>query len=202
MADEQKKPEPVDEPQQPETDAAPDTFDTPPKSTRSRKPRARKSSGTSSTASTPRPRKSSGTRRKKVDIGKGMTELYASVGVGMSVIPSKRNVGGQPSNMLVGMTIVENAQQVGDAWQKLADENPAVRDVLERVVQASAVGTLLTAHMPIMATAALAYGLVPDNMAALFAGMFMSPEQQQAAAQQQAQQQAAAQQQHEQRAAA
>lgn len=118
---------------------------------------------------------SRGTRSKKIDIGKGMADLYASVGVGLTVIPSKPSPLGRPANQLVGMTIVEQASELGAAWAKLADENPAVREVLERVVTTGAAAAIITAHMPVLAIAGLAYGFVPDSMAPLvMAAMGMS----------------------------
>lgn len=183
MADDQKvTPLPIadDEPQQPESDTA-DQLPTEGKKPR-RSGQRKKPDGTTK----PRPRPSSSTRSrrgKKVDIAKGMAELYTVTGMGLSMVPTQKNIGGVSANFAVGTSIVEQSAAIGDAWAKAADENPAIRDALEKVLAVSVVGTLVSAHMPIVMAAVVAYGMVPPSMAAMFTP---APAPEQAQQQQQA----------------
>lgn len=150
----------------PEVDATPK--DTPPgKSRRTRATRTARAA----TGDKPAPRpKAAGRRKAKVDIRSSMTQLYVSVGMGLSMLPSKPGPLGVPATAAIGQTIAEQATVSADAWAKLADENPAVREALEKILTVSSVGALLAAHMPIVVVAAVSYGVVPAGVLAMFSG--------------------------------
>lgn len=165
---------PAVEQQQPETDKA--TFDQQPQAPKQRRGRTRKAS-TSSGASTPRRRSSSGTKKKratKAELTKGVAVMYAQVGVALSWIPSPQAQGYQPGISVaqaVGVTIADGAQRCGEAWAALADENEYVREALEKMIGASAVGLMVTAHAPIAIAAMTAAGRLPEGMGPMLAAI-------------------------------
>lgn len=166
------------EPQQPESDTAPDAVPGSGKSSRRRRaPKPKPSSSSSSKPSSSSASRSRGRRKPKTDIAAGMAGLYTSAGMAFSIVPGKPSpaFGGMPAPQAVGLNLASNAQACGEAWAKLADENDAVRDTLERILAVSAVGSLITAHLPIMAAAAIAYGVVPPELAAAFGGSGPKP---------------------------
>lgn len=155
----------------PEPQAAADALPKPARSSRRRKPR-----GTSGTATSPatKPRtRAAGKRRTRVDITKGLTSWYVTAGTAVSVIPSPRAA--EPMNgtvaQVIGLNMASNAQECAQAWAQLADENPAVREVLERVLTVSAIAAVITAHMPILAAAGIATGVVPPQAGAIIAAL-------------------------------
>lgn len=118
----------------------------PPKAPRTPRKRAASSSGTRTRS-----------RRKTVDIKAGMTDLYANVGLGVALIPGKP-LEGSPltTTQAVSATILESAEKCGEAWALVADENPAVKAQLERLLTASAWSAVIAAHLPILSAVALA----------------------------------------------
>lgn len=96
-------------------------------------------------AKPPREPKSSATLKRHV------TELYTAAG--MMVLPFD-----QPC----GTVVVNSADQCADALVKLSEENETVRKILEGMVQTSAIGAVLVAHMPII-MAIMAHHVAPDR---------------------------------------
>jgi hypothetical protein len=74
---------------------------------------------------------------------------------GMFVKPMEEMYGilamvAMPFNRGIGMTIAQQAHDCAEAWDYAAKESPAVRRVLNSVVQASVFGKLAAAHAPIL----------------------------------------------------
>lgn len=186
-AEEQPTSGPTLAPDGPEQPAGPDstaeaqpTPDTLPKArtSRRRKPRAKPAAG-SSTSSTSKPRARPATKRRtRVDITKGLTTWYVTVGATISAIPSPQAAEPMRGTVaqVIGLNMAQNAEECAAAWAQLADENQAVREVLERVLTVSAVAAVVTAHLPILAAAGIATGVVPPQAGAIIAAL-MADEQ-------------------------
>lgn len=114
--------------------------------------RRRRAKGEGTTASTspdaaPK-RAASGrtTTARKAPLAPRVEQLYTMLGLGVSFAPA-------PWAQPVGLAIGAQAADCAAAWDQLAKENPRVREALERLLTASAVGTLLAAHVPIILAA-------------------------------------------------
>lgn len=138
-------------------------LDSQPKEPKAAAPRARRTS-----TAKPRPQR----RAKAVDIEKGITELYTAIGLGVSLVPSKPSAINPEHTVTasIGYAIGEQAPKIGAAWKQIADDNPQVREALERLLTVSAVGALITAHAPILIVAATAAGMMPPTAGVVLAG--------------------------------
>lgn len=110
--------------------------------------------------------------RSRVKIGEGMTGLYTMVGVGLSMVPSApaKGVPNVTTTHAIGQAIVENAAACGQAWEKVAADNPAVKDALEKLLTVTSFGQLVAAHMPIIIAATVATGTVPAGLVGALGG--------------------------------
>lgn len=96
-------------------------------------------------AKAPKEPKSSATLKRHV------AELYAAAG--MMVLPFDQQC---------GTVVVNSADQCADSLVKLSEENETVRKLLEGMVQTSAIGAVIVAHMPII-MAVSAHHIAPDR---------------------------------------
>jgi len=62
-----------------------------------------------------------------------------------------------PFDQFIGSQIAENAENCAVAWDELARQNPQVKKMLESLIQTSAYGTIIAAHMPIIVAIATKY---------------------------------------------
>jgi hypothetical protein len=87
-----------------------------------------------------------------------LVEFYTMAGMAVAVMDKKDQV--------CGPAIAESAQQCAEAWDNLAQKNPAVRKALRSLLSASAVGAIVTAHLPIMIAILTQHmpGVIPPNM--------------------------------------
>lgn len=117
--------------------------------------RPRKPEGT--TARRPRPDRPPRTAKPRKDspaLKKAVMELYTSAG--MMVLPFDQQC---------GTVVVNSAEQCADAMIKLAEENDAVMRALQALVQTSAWGGVVAAHLPIiMAVTAHHFAPVRDRL--------------------------------------
>lgn len=149
---------------------------------RGRPPRTDKPAGAAK-ASTTRVRRAA---PPKVDIGARITDIYLMAGGALMMVPSPPAQGVAPQWMeaadgsrvqapgpsitrMVGSSVIDNAPALGEAWSKVADENPQVREAIERLLTVSVWGALITAHLPIAIAAGVAAGAVPPVVAQLLA---------------------------------
>lgn len=149
----------------PAAEVTPDVLPEKPKA--ERKPRAPRA------PRAPRTPRAAGTRAKRLDIASNMTQLYAAVGIGLSMVPSPQAVGHEPGvtvTAATGLALAEHAEACGQAWAKAADESPAVRDALEKLLTVSVWGAVISAHVPIILSAAAAAGAIPPALGAMLAG--------------------------------
>lgn len=58
-----------------------------------------------------------------------------------------------------GQVIVQSAPKIGEEWDNLAQANPAVRKALRSLTKATAVGTLVAAHLPIIMAISAHHGV-------------------------------------------
>jgi hypothetical protein len=71
---------------------------------------------------------------------------YGFFGMGIGMLEVKYL---QKPHMPIGTTIVESAEQCAKAWDKAAQNSPAVRRVLYRLVESSTLMMVAAAHTPI-----------------------------------------------------
>lgn len=71
-----------------------------------------------------------------------LTEFYVLAGMTVSMLDKKDQV--------CGPAIAESAESCAKAWDELAQKNPAVRHAIRSMLQVSAVGAVVSAHLPIM----------------------------------------------------
>lgn len=76
-----------------------------------------------------------------------ITAFYAMLGMGIGV-----------RDKYCGMAIVENSSKIAEEWDKLAQTNSAVRKALRSLTKATAVGTLVAAHVPIIMAVSAHHG--------------------------------------------
>lgn len=117
-------------------------------------------SGVRGKARTVKPAPAPRRRASKIDIKAGMIDLYTTLGFGIAMAPSKPSATDptQSVTMVVGQSIVANAESCAIAWERLAKENPAIRMALERMLTVSAFGAVIMAHAPILIVAVQASG--------------------------------------------
>lgn len=109
---------------------------------RARKPRTR----TEKTPRQPGASRSSSTRR--APLAPRVANAHMMIGLGVSFAP------GIPNGQAIGIALATQAETIGEAWEALAKENPRVREMLEKLLTAGAVGQLLMAYMPVALAAA------------------------------------------------
>lgn len=64
----------------------------------------------------------------------------------------------------VAMAISQSAEPVAYAWQQWAEESPAIKKFLQSMLEATGVGLVVTAHMPIVLTVASELGFLKKFM--------------------------------------
>lgn len=87
-------------------------------------------------------------------IANGMTRVYAQTGAMVGMF-----------DMQCGSAIMENAENVGKAWENLAKQNPAVRRALMTLMTGNALFEIVTAHTPMILAIMAHHG--PDKAKAL-----------------------------------
>jgi hypothetical protein len=139
------------------------------------------------TAPTERPRRAAATKDKpakdkpprarrapaaRIDIAKGMTELYVLGGGGLYMVPTPPAAGGEGATIaqVVGAAVIEQADACGNAWANYAKSNARARRALERFLQLTAGGVLFGAHAPIILAAMVATGAMPPDLVQQLAG--------------------------------
>jgi hypothetical protein len=99
-------------------------------------------------------------RARKAALGPRIANLYTMAGLGLAAVPN-------PATAAAGMAMVQNAAELGKAWEALAKDNPRVADALESLLTVSTVGTVVLAHLPVVFAALAAGGKLPPHLAAL-----------------------------------
>jgi hypothetical protein len=140
-------------PEMPPIEAPSDTAPTPPRRGRGR-PKGSTDKAPRATASTPRStaRKSTTPNLEK-RLGSSLTTLGT---LGCLVSPTD------------GMVILQGVPALAAALAKLADENPAVRANLERMLTAGAWSGVIAAVVPMVIGIMANHGAMPPAMAAMF----------------------------------
>lgn len=90
----------------------------------------------------PDPKKSGRPSKIKVEV----QNLYMAAGLGI-----------YPFDNAIGALIADNAENCAVAWDELAKKNASIKHALERLLETSAYGTLIAAHMPILVAVATKY---------------------------------------------
>ena len=72
--------------------------------------------------------------------------LYMAAGLGV-----------YPFDNAIGSLLADNAENCAVAWDELAKKNPSIKRTLEKLLETSAYGTLIAAHMPIAVAVATKY---------------------------------------------
>lgn len=106
-------------------------------------------------------RKAAGKRTPKVNISEGVAQLYAGLGLGLSMMPSKAMVsptGPTTQTALIGQALMANAADLGAAWQKAAEQDDRIKEAIERLLGVSVAGAIISAHLPIALAVMQAYG--------------------------------------------
>lgn len=80
-------------------------------------------------------------------IAKNLSKLYGTVGATV-----------YPFDQQCGQTILENADRMADSLEALANENAAVKRVLEKLAETSAWGTVFAAHAPVLLAVSMHHG--------------------------------------------
>lgn len=165
---------------EPEADAPPLRAKTPRKRPTTRAGRAAAKAQREAAGGKPAAPKRATTTRKstptaRINIKAQMSQLYTMAGVGLSMVPAQPNPKtGQVIPQAVGLALASNADACGQAWETLAKDNPRVRDALERLLTVSAVGSLITAHLPVIMAAVQASGGV-GGVAGMLGGTAPEP---------------------------
>jgi hypothetical protein len=107
----------------------------------------------------PRPAPAAGSRPRPASLEHRLTASITTMGtmVGMVHMPD-------------GLVIVSGAPQLSAALARLAAENPAVKQGLERMLTAGAWSAVLAAAVPIVAGLALNHGMLPGEFASVLKG--------------------------------
>lgn len=98
-----------------------------------------------STGDEPPNSKAKGKRRQAIPrwqkgvIANGMTKLYKRTGKIIKALDRD-----------IGIAVIENAEDCGEAWDDLARTNPRVRALLMKLISGGAWGAVLMAHLPIL----------------------------------------------------
>lgn len=147
-------------------DTAPETTPAPPPPADTlpggKPPRRRRATKTT-TDDAPKPARSRAKRSKPIDIAARMAELYGTMGALVAAVPSgpAAHAPELTVTQTIGLALVENAEPAAGALAQLAEDNPKMREALERLLTVSAFGAVVTAHLPIVLAAGLATGAVP-----------------------------------------
>jgi hypothetical protein len=83
-----------------------------------------------------------------------ITDFYVLIGLAVAGYDDARG----NRDHQCGMIIAETAPKVAEKWDELAQKNPAVRRALRNMLQVSAVGALIGAHVPIVIAISAAHG--------------------------------------------
>jgi hypothetical protein len=98
----------------------------------------------------------SGVRALTQKDGERLAGMYVAAGMGI-----------MPFNPKVAAAFAESADQCAEAWVNLAQQNDAVRRAILWIIEGSAAGALILAHLPIIVAA-----IPPERMPPMFAAMF------------------------------
>jgi len=79
--------------------------------------------------------------------------LYVSLG--MMIVPIDQTC---------GMATAQNAPSIAAAWSNLADQNPRVKQALERILSGGAWGEVFMAHMPLLMVVLTHHKMLPPQM--------------------------------------
>jgi hypothetical protein len=108
--------------------------------------------------STPKTSSTGGTRYRAGMFVEPVTQLYTLMGLGLSMV-DKHDVTHIDDNgqehvehgvPLCGQAIVQNAHDIGTAWDNLAQKDERVRKALMTLTRASVWGEIVVAHTPLM----------------------------------------------------
>lgn len=77
--------------------------------------------------------------KRKGSFTKPLTDMYTGVGVML-----------MPFDQPCGTAVMESASQCAEALDNLAYQNESVRRALDSLLQSSAIGTVVVAHLPII----------------------------------------------------
>lgn len=125
--------------------------DTAPKTTRQRKSTRKKAEPK------PEPEPSPSTGRPRTPAMRALearvTEMYALAGMGAFAV----------GDQIVSNSILQNAESCADAWITLAERDPKVKRILERLTQSSAWGGVVMAHLGIAIPILSHYGILPGG---------------------------------------
>jgi len=94
-------------------------------------------------------------RTKPGELTQPITQFYVLLGLGIA-----------PFAPFTSATIGNNAEQCAQAWDKLAQENDAVRRVLLAMIETGAWAGLVAAHTPIAIAVMMETGRMPERFAA------------------------------------
>lgn len=101
------------------------------------------------------------TRRKERENGPAAVSTPYTIGMYRGPITTLYAQGGNLLSYVaypVGQAVVTAAPTCGEAWSKVANQNPAVRRFLGKATGTGAWGELFFAHLPILMTAVMVYG--------------------------------------------
>jgi len=76
---------------------------------------------------------------KKGEFVDDITMFYTTIGMGVAL-----------KDQQCGTAIVQSAPGIAEAWDKLAESNPAVRKALRTLTKSTAIGAVIAAHAPVL----------------------------------------------------
>lgn len=123
---------------------------TPPRPSRQAKDSAKKAVRTKAKATAPPYRKG-----KYV---KPLMQLYGYASIGISF-----------ADPVCGKALMESAEGCARAWDELAEQNLAVRRVLQTLIEGGAWSGVAVAHLPLLIAVLGHHGSVPESVVAMFA---------------------------------
>jgi hypothetical protein len=92
-----------------------------------------------------------------------LVQFYGTIGLTVAAVGDRQ----------CGIAVAANAEGCAEAWDELAKQNPAVKRVLETVLQTGAFAAVIGAHLPI---ALAVVGHHRPELAERFAGFNVAPE--------------------------
>lgn len=105
-------------------------------------------------------------KRRKTKLQKALQDLYVAVGTGVF-----------PFDQQLGTVIVQQAEECARALTELSATSPTIRRALEALIETSAWGTVIIAHMPILVMIATKYvPAVRDNYSHVMTAWNQNPD--------------------------
>ena len=121
--------------------------------------------GPQDTETTPKssipPRKKSTTRNDR--LRDDLSQMYSMFGIGVAGLGAGIGDNGIAG---VGMAMLSTADDAADAWMELAERNPKVRERLEQLTSASALGGIIAVHFTMLTPLLVDRKVFPSAMAA------------------------------------